>query len=394
MNLITNGYDIKKILQEKSDIIIYGIGEYGKRCFDFLNSNGIKVTAFIDNHSNETYRDVKMFAPKEMFEKVGGGALYIITSMPHWQFMYDDCVDNGIPEENIFSYFPAYAFWYDIDRLKSIISNIDSRSFYRITPQPIINFETHLVHHCNLKCKGCDQFSPLADEWYADIKAYKKDMRRMSEIFDGEAGRIWLIGGEPLLHPCIVEFMKTARENFTKANIRIFTNGLLLCDMSDEFWECCRDLDIELLVTQYPVNYDYGAMKEKAGSHCVSFTYANNMTADKTLWKFPLDLNGGCDPRNSFLNCSQANKCITLSEGGDMYTCAVAAHIDIFNRHFGLNIGESKRDYINIYQQSNPREILRFFSEPIPTCRYCNVSKRAFNLEWEVSRKELSEWTN
>jgi hypothetical protein len=307
--------------------------------------------------------------------------------------MYDDCIANGVPEENIFTFFPIYAFWYDIDRLKNSVNNINSRTLRRITPQPIINFETHLVHHCNLGCKGCDQFSPLADEWYADIEAYKKDMRRISELFDGEAGRIWLIGGEPLLHPRITEFMKTARENFARANILIFTNGLLLSGINDEFWGCCRELNIELLVTQYPVNFDYQAMKDKAVSNNVIFKFANNSAIVKTSWKFPLDLDGKCDPRSSFLNCSQANNCITLSEGGRMYTCAVAAHIDLFNHHFGLNIGESKRDYINIYQESDPGKILRFFSEPIPTCRFCDISRRRYNLDWEVSEKQLSEWT-
>jgi MoaA/NifB/PqqE/SkfB family radical SAM enzyme len=215
----------------------------------------------------------------------------------------------------------------------------------------------------------------------------------MSEIFDAEVGRVWLIGGEPLLHPRIIEFMETARENFPKANVLIFTNGLLLPKMKDEFWERCRELDIELKVTQYPVNFDYQAMKNKADSHNVIFKFYNDPAVIKTSWKYPLDLDGKCDPYKSFINCSQANRCITLSQGGNMYTCNYAAHIDLFNHYFGLSIGESKRDYINIYQESDPRKILRFFSEPIPMCRFCDVSNRIFNMDWETSKKQLNEWT-
>jgi hypothetical protein len=73
MNIITNGFDVKNHLAGKSDVIIYGIGEYGKFCFDFCALNQVKITAFIDNYSAETYRDIKTYKPEEMFEKIGGG---------------------------------------------------------------------------------------------------------------------------------------------------------------------------------------------------------------------------------------------------------------------------------------------------------------------------------
>ena len=41
---------------------------------------------------------------------------------------------------------------------------------------PYISFEYHLNDHCNLNCKGCDHFSPLAEEKFTNYEQFEKDM--------------------------------------------------------------------------------------------------------------------------------------------------------------------------------------------------------------------------
>ena len=37
----------------------------------------------------------------------------------------------------------------------------------------MINYiETHIVDHCNLKCKGCSHFSGLAQPYFKDLAKY------------------------------------------------------------------------------------------------------------------------------------------------------------------------------------------------------------------------------
>ena len=38
---------------------------------------------------------------------------------------------------------------------------------------PILHL--HLADHCNLDCRGCDNFSPLAPEVFADTEVFEKD---------------------------------------------------------------------------------------------------------------------------------------------------------------------------------------------------------------------------
>lgn len=112
----------------------------------------------------------------------------------------------------------------------------ESRDWKRRTMKlPILSFEVHLAEHCNLNCRGCDHFCPLAKPAYTDLNVFQRDFKRLSELFHMEAGEIHLLGGEPLLNPQVEEFCKIARKNFPKATINIITNGILLPEMPDSF---------------------------------------------------------------------------------------------------------------------------------------------------------------
>jgi len=67
------------------------------------------------------------------------------------------------------------------------------------------NLEYLIVHHCNLNCKGCNKFSPISEEYFADIVEFKKDIIKISELFNIQEFKI--LGGEPLLHPKLNKFI-------------------------------------------------------------------------------------------------------------------------------------------------------------------------------------------
>jgi hypothetical protein len=65
----------------------------------------------------------------------------------------------------------------------------------KLTPKTIINFGVPLAEHCNLKCCGCDHFAPIAEQSFADISVFENDFARLSELLNGEAVKIGLMGG-------------------------------------------------------------------------------------------------------------------------------------------------------------------------------------------------------
>ncbi len=98
---------------------------------------------------------------------------------------------------------------------------------------------------CNLHCKMCD--IGMRDK---DTQFYKNmntggdmSMKTIEKIIDGirpHAPLIAIISTEPLLHPKIIDIIKTFRENGMK--VQLTTNGLILPKFSEELVNA--DLDI------------------------------------------------------------------------------------------------------------------------------------------------------
>ncbi|HNY49114.1 MAG TPA: 4Fe-4S cluster-binding domain-containing protein [Bacteroidales bacterium] len=263
----------------------------------------------------------------------------------------------------------------------------------KCTPKAMKYFGVPLVEHCNLRCCGCDHFAPLAEKEFTKMDVFENDFARMSYLMQGEVERIGLMGGEPLLHPQVKDCLSIARKYFQKSRIRIVTNGVLLLKQKEDFWKSCRENNIIIEVTKYPINLDFDKMKEVAGRHDVLLTFRDNTgEVQKTSYHIPLDLNGEQDIPRNFVKCFHANHTIFL-KGGRLYTCTIAPNIVHFNKFFNRDLPTSDSNSIDIHQAQSAQEIFEFLSKPIPLCRYCYVEKRTFGHPWTRSRKEIKEWT-
>ena len=257
---------------------------------------------------------------------------------------------------------------------------------------PILHL--HLVDHCNLNCRGCDNFSPLAPVTYADVGQFERDCSRMAELMAGRdcIGEVQLLGGEPLLHPQVTRFMEIARRCFPRTPVNLVSNGLLLPRQSEAFWDSCLKNDIHIVVTKYPVRVDYHAIERHVRERGVAFSfYGNTDVVEKTMQCIPLDLEGKQDARDSFLRCSRANRCIAL-EQGRIYTCSLIPYVKYFNRCFGQHLEVSPADSIDIYEVKSVDDILDFVCRPVPFCRYCNIRGMQGNIKFGVSKREITEW--
>lgn len=256
-----------------------------------------------------------------------------------------------------------------------------------------LDFEVNIADHCNLNCRCCNHFSPLAQPTFLDVKIFERDMMRLSELTKRNAGRIWLIGGEPLLHPEIDKFCLIARKAFPDADISIFTNGTLLERQKKGFWEVLRETHIELILTRYPISVDYDALNELMEREGVLYSYSlDSGEVLKTTYHLPLDLEGKLDGVANYIKCWHANECVTLRDGR-IYTCPIAAHAHHFNKYFDEHLSESEANSISIYDVSDIEEILEFLKKPIPFCGHCNIDGYTYDMEWGISKRDIKEWT-
>ena len=65
-----------------------------------------------------------------------------------------------------------------------------------------IRFIVDIVDHCNLNCKCCGHFSPLAPKGFLDINTFERDLKRLHELLHGHIHCFelnWVVNR--LLHP-------------------------------------------------------------------------------------------------------------------------------------------------------------------------------------------------
>src|SRR5699024_10253256 len=101
-------------------------------------------------------------------------------------------------------------------------------------------FELHVVEHCNLRCAHCCNVSAYLGERTQSVAEIEAMCRTMAAHLDVDVFKI--VGGEPLLHPDITGVLRAIRGTGISRKIRLFTNGLRLHAMDDEFWGALDEL--------------------------------------------------------------------------------------------------------------------------------------------------------
>jgi len=259
------------------------------------------------------------------------------------------------------------------------------------SPLNLLGFETHIVEHCNLNCKACCHFSPLAKEEYLDTAVFEKDVKRIFELTP-QLKYIRLLGGEPLLHPDITVFFDITRKYFPETKLELTSNGMLLPQMPDTFWENCRGNNVNMFISNYPIDIHFEKVQHWK-EHGITINYKPDMLSAKNCFDlYPIDLNGGQDTVCNFNNCFFANTCVTLAKGR-FYTCPIAASARAFKEYFHLDIYTGEENSIGIYEADNIQAILDFLCKPIVFCKYCAIKEQVFELKWGYSKKDIREWT-
>ena len=256
------------------------------------------------------------------------------------------------------------------------------------------HLEVHLTHHCNLNCVGCSHFSPSADVWFSDVDVYRKDMQRVKDIGILDIFKyIHLMGGEPMMHKDVNQFIEVTRQMFPEKEIVLSTNGILL-PFNDEqedkkgFWKESAKHDVKVFLSWYPpLTADkVEQIKVMARKHSVCLRIK-----DKPEMRGPgFKLSGGFNPKENFDKCP-VSVCTNLLEG-KLYTCAPLAYAFIFNKKYNQNLPE--KGGINIYQDLTKDEFIKKLNRPVKLCGYCIITPEQFSqrTKWYQSGGKMEEY--
>lgn len=240
--------------------------------------------------------------------------------------------------------------------------------------------ETHLCDHCNLNCKGCGHFSPLVSEIFADLEQFTKDMWEITSKI--RVDQLRLMGGEPLLHPQVNEFIAVAREAFPKTDIRIVTNGVLLPTMPKSFWETLRNNRIVVDMSKYPVvGNKFAEYLDLLDDNDIPLGIIH---LSKRFYS-QTNYNGDSDIKETYYNCGSKN-CVNLWHS-KIYNCP-ACYVSYFNEYFNDDIPVPEG--IDIYKFSG-EEIVEKMYKPISQCKFCDT-KNLKCFDWAQSANKFEEW--
>ena len=267
-----------------------------------------------------------------------------------------------------------------------LYNTLQKSSLWRFVRHNIL--EIHLADHCNLNCAGCSHYSPLAEPKFCDLDDLDRNLSKLSK-YEKSFHCIHLLGGEPLLNPDISTAFKIVRRYFKSIKIELLTNGILLINgkLPDSFWETCREYNINIYVTFYPVrNIDYVEIRNICIKKGVKFRISMDCTTNKAFTLFGLSPKKDGD-RSVYKHCFDG-RCWQLV-GNRIYPCAQSAYVDYLNKKFGCNFKHCKGDYLEVDKISK-YDLLLFKYRSKPFCAYCVFPRRSF--DWKPSERKAEEW--
>jgi hypothetical protein len=253
-------------------------------------------------------------------------------------------------------------------------------------------FELHVVEHCNLRCTACCNMSPYMAEHTLSVAHIEAMCRTMAEHLDVDVFKI--MGGEPLLHPHISEVLRAIRATGISETVRLFTNGLLLHTMDDEFWAALDELTISNY-TSAPVK---PALLDAARAKARAFDVVLNV---KPVAEFSEVMRGEREPdpaaaQRTYDGCWLRHRCLVVRRG-KFYMCTRAAYADEFHRdllhgaHPEDHAAALAGDGVALTTPELGEALVEYFNRaaPLVSCRFCHGGAGPLAAHTQLSKADV-----
>jgi uncharacterized Fe-S cluster-containing radical SAM superfamily protein len=250
-----------------------------------------------------------------------------------------------------------------------------------------------LLGRCNLNCMGCDAYAPLckdSNEYYS-VEEINEDLKILNDK-GFTIGEISLEGGEPFLHPQLLEVAIKVREVFPNTHVTILTNGTLLKEKDTSFYETLAHLNYTLVIDKYFDIENFEGILSSIRSTGLNIELDGCVDGSGWFHRAPLDLHSTFSSEDEearhFVKCDKANNIYTLDRGF-LYPCGRSASIKYFNKYFNTSLPDDGVD-IRKYEGL---EIAQKLALPNKLCKYCKPLSLE-NMKWKESEYKLEEWAD
>ena len=250
-----------------------------------------------------------------------------------------------------------------------------------------VSVSYELTEHCNLRCSSCDHASPWMDDRLASLAEYERDLTALAEVMHVNA--IYLCGGEPLLHPEYLDFLRVAKQSGIADGTIVISNGVLLHQMPVEAWD---SIDA-MIVSVYPgvrYRFDFDELHAVARSRGAYLIRKTNDEFSKMLINDRIE-----DPRlvrAIYRGCYAAINCHTIYEGR-YYRCSRAHTLESRMAKLGKQISNRTEDSVALHGNPDLRAELAAYlrdDRPLQACEYCLGSFGRAEPHVQLTRLALS----
>lgn len=227
------------------------------------------------------------------------------------------------------------------------------------------SLEAHIVDHCNLRCAACCSLSPHLPIWQVEPAALRQDLLLARAVLQPTYFK--LVGGEPLLHPRLLECVEVAAEVRVAPILSLTTNGFLLEKMPDRLFEYLDHLTVSLYPKPALGEARLAAIRER----CAAFGVELNLKVQDEFEEIHLSTprEDAAQTREIFAHCWLRRRCHLLRDG-IFYTCTLPVHRDALHRDRRLVPG----DGIALASRPGLAEEIRLYLEreqPLAACSAC-----------------------
>jgi organic radical activating enzyme len=251
--------------------------------------------------------------------------------------------------------------------------------------------EYSLTDHCNLSCYGCDHASPLLHPRFASPVAFQADLAALQGILHVQ--HIYLIGGEPLIHPEVLEFAQIAKASGIADTVALVTNGVLLHQAPDDLWKTIGRIDLTLY-PGVPLRIPFATLVSKAlhfgvrlnvrRSGAFRQTLLNDQNTDMSLVQKIFD---ACKIAHDY-------QCHAIYDGR-YYKCSVAPYVPkrlALKDRLAVHTAE---DGVSLHHNPNlRRDLERYLTEgkALGACSFCLGTSGYWRGHHQLSLKGRRDW--
>ena len=182
------------------------------------------------------------------------------------------------------------------------------------------------------------------------------------------------------------EFIKIVRQELPNTEIRLLTNGLLVPNMTSEFWKEIRNNNVNIYISAYPPTIKKIDLISRV------------LDDEKIDWIISQEVHGFVKrlTENPFEDGDISNNLCGSSgchylRDGKLAKCPDSVLVKEYDREFGTSLYQN--DEIDIYQEKSASDILEKLAAPCKLCSYCAIDRQC-TIPWErVQRKiKREDW--